>query len=141
MNTLLRALKWLVKAVVFFALFAFALNNPELVTVHWFFGQKWTAPLVLVLLVVFTAGVVVGVLGMLPGWWARKRDPLVAATPHTGTAQPASAKHPSSGPSTHPDAKPAQDSVPTPVVTDAVAIAPARSRPPGTVYPGAEHGV
>ena len=55
---------WLLKAAIFFTLFAFALNNQQDVTVRFFFGTAWTAPLVLVVLAVFAAGLVVGALGM-----------------------------------------------------------------------------
>ncbi len=59
---------WLLNAAIFFALFAFALNNQEPVTLHLFFGAQWQAPLVLVLLCVLVIGVVLGVLVMLPLW-------------------------------------------------------------------------
>lgn len=83
MKHILKLLRWLFKAAVFFTLFAFALNNQHDSTVHFFFGNQWRAPLVLVVLATFSAGVAVGVLGMLPGWWQRRRDAkaLAAATP------------------------------------------------------------
>lgn len=59
---------WLLNAAIFFALFAFALNNQEPVTLHLFFGAQWQAPLVLVLLCVLVIGVFLGVLVMLPLW-------------------------------------------------------------------------
>ncbi|WP_296444614.1 lipopolysaccharide assembly protein LapA domain-containing protein, partial [Rhodoferax sp. UBA5149] len=36
-------------------------------------GTQWRAPQVLVVLTVFAAGVVVGVLGMVPRWWKHRR--------------------------------------------------------------------
>ena len=45
---------------------------PEDATVNFFFGAYWRAPLVLVVLAAFTAGLVVGALGMLPGWWKHR---------------------------------------------------------------------
>ncbi len=63
---------WLLKAAIFFTLFAFALNNQQGATVHFFFGTQWTAPLVLVVLAAFTLGVAVGVLGMVPRWWSHR---------------------------------------------------------------------
>ena len=65
--------KWLLKAAIFFTLFAFALNNQHDATVRFFFGQQWTAPLVLVVLSAFTCGLVIGVLGMVPRWWTHRR--------------------------------------------------------------------
>jgi len=73
MNPIARLLQWILKAAVFFALLAFALNNQQLVTLHLLFGHQWRAPMTLVVLAAFAIGLVVGVLGMLPGWWIRSR--------------------------------------------------------------------
>ena len=73
MDKLTRLLKWILKAAIFFALFAFALNNQQDATVHLLFGHQWRAPMMLIVLVAFASGLVVGVLGMLPGWWTRRR--------------------------------------------------------------------
>ena len=64
----MKYLTWLLKAAIFFTLFAFALNNQQDATVHFFFGTQWTAPLVLVVLAAFAAGLVIGALGMVPRW-------------------------------------------------------------------------
>mgnify|MGYP001809985477 CR=1 FL=1 len=69
----MRILVWLLRAFLFFTLFAFALNNQHNATVHWFFGTQWTAPLVIVVLAAFAAGCVVGVIAMVPGWWRQRR--------------------------------------------------------------------
>ena len=66
-------LKWLLKAAIFFTLFAFALNNQDDATVRFFFGTRWTAPMVIIILTAFAAGLVVGVLGMVPRWWRHRR--------------------------------------------------------------------
>ncbi len=71
-------LKWTLKAAIFFTLFAFALNNKHDATVHFFFGQQWTAPLVLVVLSAFALGLVIGVLGMVPRWWQHRRAAALA---------------------------------------------------------------
>lgn len=86
MKHLMWLLEWVLKAAIFFTLFAFALNNQQDTVLHFFFGTQWRAPMVLVVLTAFTAGVVVGVLGMVPRWWmhrraARKvRSPEIAPT-------------------------------------------------------------
>ncbi len=89
---------WLLKAAIFFTLFAFALNNQQDATVYFFFGTRWQAPLVLVVLSAFAVGVVVGVLGMVPRWWqhrsaARKAQqavpPVAASTPAAPADSPA----------------------------------------------------
>ena len=64
----MKYLMWLLKAAIFFTLFAFALNNQQDATVHFFFGTRWTAPLVLVVLAAFALGLVIGALGMVPRW-------------------------------------------------------------------------
>ena len=71
-------LKWTLKAAIFFTLFAFALNNQHDATVRFFFGQQWTAPLVLVVLVAFAAGLLIGILGMVPRWWQHRRAAALA---------------------------------------------------------------
>lgn len=68
----MKYLTWLLKAAIFFTLFAFALNNQQNATVHFFFGTQWTTSLVLVVLAAFTLGVAVGVLGMVPHWWRHR---------------------------------------------------------------------
>ena len=73
MNQIVWLFKWLLKAAIFFTLFAFALNNQGDVTVRFFFGTQWTAPVVLVVLITFSAGLLVGVLGMVPRWWRQRR--------------------------------------------------------------------
>ena len=94
----MKYLMWLLKAAIFFTLFAFALNNQQDATVHFFFGTQWRAPLVLVVLAAFAGGLVVGALGMLPGWWKhraaaqRPADPPMAppavATPPVSNTLP-----------------------------------------------------
>lgn len=97
MKHILWLLKWLLKAAIFFTLFAFALNNQQDTTVHFFFGNQWRAPQVLVVLSAFSVGVVVGVLGMLPRW-VRQRTvvPLLdPAKQESTTALPPQAGAPS----------------------------------------------
>ena len=83
MKQLLWLLKWILKAAIFFTLFAFALNNQQDATVHFFFGQQWRLPMVLIVLIAFALGLAVGVLGMVPLWWRRRnrREALPAAPP------------------------------------------------------------
>ena len=78
MNQIVWLFKWLLKAAIFFTLFAFALNNQGDVIVRFFFGTQWTAPLVLVVLITFSAGLLVGVLGMVPRWWRQRRAALAS---------------------------------------------------------------
>ncbi len=97
MKHLMWLLKWVLKAAIFFTLFAFALNNQQDTTVHFFFGTQWRAPQVLVVLSAFTAGLAVGVLGMLPRWWkqrsAASRAPLSALATAESNQAPATPQH------------------------------------------------
>lgn len=70
----MRYVAWLFKAVIFFVLFAFALNNQEAVDLHLFFGNTWQAPLVLVVLSSFVLGLFAGIAVMLPLWWSARRQ-------------------------------------------------------------------
>ncbi|MCW5221759.1 LapA family protein [Verminephrobacter aporrectodeae] len=95
----MKYLLWLLKAAIFFTLFAFALNNQQEATVHFFFGTQWRAPLVLVVLAAFSAGIVVGVLGMVPRWWrhraaARRAQAAAAVSAATAAAPPPAAAPP-----------------------------------------------
>lgn len=74
----MKYLLWLVKAAIFFTLFAFALNNNHDTTVHFFFGAAWHAPLVLVVLAAFALGLVAGIVGMAPRWWRHRRAAAAA---------------------------------------------------------------
>lgn len=90
MKRILGLLQTLIKAAIFFTLFAFALNNQDDVTVRFFFGAEWHSPLVLVVLASFALGVALGVLAMVPKWWRERRaakkvvlqQPAVNATDH-----------------------------------------------------------
>jgi uncharacterized integral membrane protein len=85
----MRVVVWLLRAFVFFTLFAFALNNQHAATVHWFFGVQWQAPLVIVVLIAFAAGAALGVLAMVPSWCRQRRAALRAAPPPAAPASPA----------------------------------------------------
>lgn len=87
----MKYLTWLLKAAIFFTLFAFALNNQHDATVHFFFGTFWRAPLVLVVLAAFALGLAIGALGMVPRWLRhraearRARQPQDTQVPTPGT--------------------------------------------------------
>ena len=70
----MRILVWAFRAFLFFALFAFALNNSHEVVVRWFFGHEWRSPLVIVVLLAFGMGCALGVLAMVPAWWHQRRN-------------------------------------------------------------------
>ena len=69
----MRFFVWLFRAFVFFALFAFALNNQHDASVKWFFGQEWRAPMVFIVLAAFGLGCAFVVFAMVPAWWRHRR--------------------------------------------------------------------
>ena len=87
-NPRVRIFTWLFRAFIFFALFAFALNNQQDATVRWFFGREWHAPMVIVVLIAFAVGCAIGVLAMVPAWWRHRRR---AVRPQAGESLPAPA--------------------------------------------------
>ena len=99
MKRLLRLLQWLLKAAVFFTLFAFALNNQQDTRVHFFFGTHWQAPTVLVVLTSFALGVAVGVLGMVPRWLKHRNAARSTQVPAPAAEGAAPATAPKASPS------------------------------------------
>ena len=69
----MRLVVWLVRAVLFFVLFAFALNNQHDASIRWFFGREWHTPMVFIVLAAFALGCSFGVLAMVPSWWRHRR--------------------------------------------------------------------
>lgn len=94
MKHIVWSLKWVLKATIFFTLFAFALNNQQDVTIHFFFGTQWRAPMVLVVLAAFSIGLIVGILAMLPRWW-KQRQATDRARGFSNTQSPSSLNTPS----------------------------------------------
>ena len=91
MKKLLSLALWLIKAAVFFTLFAFAMNNQQSTKLFFFFGTFWEAPTALIVLSVFALGLIIGVLGMLPLWWRQRQ---LARGVRASTAAPTSHKAP-----------------------------------------------
>ena len=92
----MKYLMWLLKAAIFFTLFAFALNNQQTVSVHFFFGTLWQAPLVLVVLLTFACGLAMGILVMMPRWWKKRstaQHHATAANPAPDSTTPPSPLH------------------------------------------------
>jgi putative membrane protein len=74
----MRTFVWILRALLFFTLFAFALNNSHDAVVHWFFGHEWRAPQVIIVLLAFGFGAAFGVLAMVPTWWRHRRAAQLA---------------------------------------------------------------
>jgi uncharacterized integral membrane protein len=87
MKQFLKLLQWTLNAAVFFTLFAFALNNQHEAKVYFFFGTQWRSPMVLIVLIAFAMGMIVGVLGMVPRWWRQKQAANTAQASQTPNTQ------------------------------------------------------
>jgi lipopolysaccharide assembly protein A len=115
MKQLVWCFKWLLNGAIFFTLFAFALNNQQDATVHFFFGTQWRSPMVLIVLAAFAAGLAVGVLGMVPRWWKQRsavtRNRKSAQEAAQQTAQHAAGQRAPAGPDRR-DTSPSQPALP-----------------------------
>ena len=70
----MRYLNWLLRTLLFIALLGFAVKNDQPVTLRYFFGYEWQSSLVVVLLLFFAAGAIVGVLAMLVNVLQQRRE-------------------------------------------------------------------
>jgi uncharacterized integral membrane protein len=61
----MRALMWSCRILIFLFLLAFALKNSDPVRVRFFFDNAWQAPLIIIVLLFFAGGAVLGVLSSL----------------------------------------------------------------------------
>ena len=65
MRTFILLIKSAAAVTAFLVLLAFAVKNTDNVVVRYFLGLEWEAPLVFVLLVFFTAGILLGIMASL----------------------------------------------------------------------------
>ena len=70
----MQALIWVLRFFIVVILVWFALKNSQPIDIHGFPEQRWQAPLVFVLLVVFVAGVVIGLLAWIPTVVRQRRE-------------------------------------------------------------------
>ena len=70
----MRSLNWILRAVLFLALFGFAVKNDQPITLRYFFGYEWQSTLVIVLLIFFAAGTAVGILAMFANVLQKSRE-------------------------------------------------------------------
>lgn len=70
----MRYLSWLFGFVLFLLTLGFAIKNSDNVVVNYYLGFQWQAPLVLVVLVSFGAGVMAGVGAMLGFVFRQRRE-------------------------------------------------------------------
>lgn len=70
----MRYLSWLLRLVLFLLLFGFAIKNVDQVTLHYYLGYAWEAPLVVILLIFFFAGVLIGLFANLGVIFRHRRE-------------------------------------------------------------------
>jgi len=70
----MRVLTWAIRIALFILLLAFAAKNTDPVTLRFYFGLVWQAPLVALLLAFFAAGTVLGLIAMLGTHFSQRRE-------------------------------------------------------------------
>lgn len=70
----MRYLNWLWRVLLFIVLLGFAVKNDQPVTLRYFFGFEWQSSLVVILLLFFAAGAVVGILAMFAKVLQQRRE-------------------------------------------------------------------
>ena len=73
----MRYLSWFLGVALFLLALGFAIKNSDTVTLNYYLGYQWQAPLVLILLVFFCAGVAAGVVAVLGFAFRQRRDILL----------------------------------------------------------------
>ena len=67
---------WFFRIIVFLLLFGFTVRNAETVTLRYYFGYEWQAPLVLIILLFFALGIAIGVMSCLGKLFRQRREIL-----------------------------------------------------------------
>ena len=70
----MRYLLWLLKLALFVLILSFAVKNTDTVSVRYYLGYEWQAPLMLVLLVFFCLGAAVGIVASLTHVFGQRRE-------------------------------------------------------------------
>ncbi|HEY6241570.1 MAG TPA: LapA family protein [Burkholderiales bacterium] len=71
---LITYLSWMLRALLFLAIFVLALMNTDTVTLRFFFGRTWETPMILALLFFFICGAAFGVLACLSRLFRQRRE-------------------------------------------------------------------
>lgn len=70
----MRYLIWLLRAILFLVFLGFAIKNDQPVVLYYALGHEWHTSLILILLLFFAAGMVVGVLAVLNNIFRQRRE-------------------------------------------------------------------
>ena len=91
----MRTVLWVIKSAAGLALFlvllGFAVKNTGAIAVQFFPGLEWQAPLIVILLAFFTAGVILGILASLAIMVRQRRELLALKRELRGFARSAAA--------------------------------------------------
>ena len=71
---IVRVVSTLVWLVVFIVLLLLAIKNAQPVTLRFYFGIEWSTPLILLLLITFATGAVLGMIACLPPIVRQRRE-------------------------------------------------------------------
>ncbi|HEV7930643.1 MAG TPA: LapA family protein [Nitrosospira sp.] len=78
----MRYLTWFLRIVLFLVLLGFTVKNAETVTLRYYFGYEWQAPLILIILLSFAIGLAIGVMSCLGKIIRQKREITTARRKH-----------------------------------------------------------
>lgn len=76
MDRLKQAGAWVVRALLFLLILLFALKNAEPMTLRFYFGRSWDAPVALVLFIALAIGAALGLIAALQRIFAQRREIL-----------------------------------------------------------------
>ena len=80
MKKLLTYLGWLAKLAIFLLVLGFALKNTHPVSLVSYLGYTWQSPLIVMLLLAFLLGALIGLLALLPYLFRLRRQAASQAT-------------------------------------------------------------
>ncbi|MFA9438094.1 lipopolysaccharide assembly protein LapA domain-containing protein [Uliginosibacterium sp. sgz301328] len=70
----MKLIVWIFRIVLFLLLLAFAIKNDSVVAVRVFFGSEWMVPLIVVMLVMFAGGVLLGATATVATLFSQRRE-------------------------------------------------------------------
>ena len=70
----MRWIVWAIRLLIFVIVLAFAIKNTAPVRIQLFFGWEWDLPLVVLLLIVFIIGAMIGVVSTMGNIWRSSRE-------------------------------------------------------------------
>jgi len=70
----MRTVIWIIRLVLFFLLFGFAVKNDHLANLRFFFGAEWQLPLVFIIVISFAAGALLGVSATFGSLFGQRRE-------------------------------------------------------------------